>query len=281
MAKSRMTHYYDENDHPRLLPSYCIFADFLGFRQEIKDAVASDKEEEVFRHFMAKVEPIIREVTGSTLLESSERRMWDTKVFTDNVIFGYPLWSQDGESELAQPLLTLSVFQLSCAIEGYFVRGGWAVGKLFINENTVYGAALLDAYELENTKAVYPRIVLSDRFKELARSHMTHYAPDYSPPHCRYLIIDDCGALAVNYLIIVAEEEEVRWDLLDRHARCVSQKLGEHKNNQRVLEKFQWLAAYHNFICDQLTHEDGYSSGIRIAGEFKDFGVRCLTREDV
>ena len=43
---------------------------------------------------------------------------------------------------------------------GFLVRGGIARGDLFHHVGKVVGPALIKAYELENKKAVYPRIII-------------------------------------------------------------------------------------------------------------------------
>ena len=49
------------------------------------------------------------------------------------------------------------------ALEGLFVRGGVSVGEFYINEDIVFGPALLDAHNTESNLACYPRIVLDDK----------------------------------------------------------------------------------------------------------------------
>ncbi|MEZ6117132.1 MAG: hypothetical protein R3C28_11240 [Pirellulaceae bacterium] len=141
-----------------------MFADFLGFRHEIIESVKRGDEDKLFQRFMQDVEPAIDRVTKPSELEESTSfpRMWDAKVFTDNVVLGYVIWSATGEKEFGSAICDLMEFQLAAVLKGFFIRGGWAVGNLFMNRNTVFGAALLDAYDLETNVAVQPRIVLSE-----------------------------------------------------------------------------------------------------------------------
>jgi hypothetical protein len=207
--------------------------------------------------------------------------MWDAKVFTDNIVLGYALWSGHGENEFGNVLMQVIEFQMSVALNGHFVRGGWAIGKLFMNANTVFGAPLLEAYELESTQAVFPKIILSDGVKDVVKHHMTFYAEDNRPPHCRYIAIDNVGTLFVHYLMWLAEGEEIDWEPLQTHKQRVEDNLTRHKENGRVYAKYEWLAAYHNFFCDYYADEPGYSAGYRIAGTFPDFGIRFLERTDL
>jgi hypothetical protein len=279
-SEAPQTAYYDEKKAPRLVRSYCVFVDFLGFRHEIKAAVQSGQEEAVFHRFMRKVEPEIQRIIVPSDDDTLEGwpRMWDAKVFTDNVVLGYALWSGHGEKEFGHAICQLMEFQLSVALQGHFVRGGWAVGNLFMNQNTVFGSALLDAHDLESNHANYPRIVLSPEMKDYVLHHMAFYASD--PPQCEHLLIDGKDDLATNYLSETVVDGCVEWELLEQHAQVISKSLGEHAGNERVLPKYQWLAAYHNYFCGLVRNGEGYSDVVRVRGEFPDFGIRCLRRED-
>ena len=56
----------------------------------------------------------------------------------------------------------LSLLQIAFAIDGFFLRGGIAVGEVYVDSTIVYGKAFLDAVEAEK-RANWPRIVFSRR----------------------------------------------------------------------------------------------------------------------
>ena len=45
---------------------------------------------------------------------------------------------------------------------GWMLRGGVAIGQLYIDEVMVWGKALLTAYELEDKVANYPRVIIDE-----------------------------------------------------------------------------------------------------------------------
>lgn len=85
-------------------------------------------------------------------------RLWDLKAFTDNLVIGHPV-RQDGEPELGRVLMDIAALQLDLAREAFFVRGGVAVGPLYMSQDIVFGAGLLDAPDAEQ-QADVPRVVL-------------------------------------------------------------------------------------------------------------------------
>lgn len=274
------TVYFDDAGNPRLVQSYCVFADFLGFRQLIRDAVKKGEEQIVFQRFMEEIETEIENTINPSLNDEIEGfpRMWDAKVFTDNVVLGYSLWSDRGESEFGNAITRLMAFQYAVALKGFFVRGGWAVGNLFMNRNTVFGAALLDAYDLESQVAKAPRIVLSDQMKDLVFKHMARYGDD--PPQCSHLLVDEKGILFTNYLSEAIVDGEVRWHELGRHAELVAERLAQFQGNEAVYPKYLWLASYHNFFCGLVSKDEGYSDDLRIEVGFPSFGIRELLHDD-
>jgi hypothetical protein len=46
---------------------------------------------------------------------------------------------------------------------GALIRGGYSYGRLYHENNVVFGEAMVDAYRPERDVAVYPRAVVSDR----------------------------------------------------------------------------------------------------------------------
>ena len=110
--------------------------------------------------------------------------------FSDNIVFSVPA---SGLAELgAGPL----VFMLANFVAGIFssaislgclVRGGIAFGPLHHGGGVLFGAGLVEAYELESKFAGRPRIVVSERASEKLDRHP-------------YLCPDDDGFSCLDYV---------------------------------------------------------------------------------
>jgi hypothetical protein len=46
---------------------------------------------------------------------------------------------------------------------GLLIRGGITIGKLYHSNGVVFGEGMVDAYRLESSVAIYPRVVISPR----------------------------------------------------------------------------------------------------------------------
>jgi hypothetical protein len=74
--------------------------------------------------------------------------------FSDNVVYS---------QEVLNPMTLLArmaTMQLAAAGGGFWMRGGVTIGKIIHTKDCVFGPALNRAYEIEDTVAVYPRIVI-------------------------------------------------------------------------------------------------------------------------
>jgi hypothetical protein len=138
--------------------------DVLGFNQIVEEGFKGDNPEGIFKQFYQVISEQVQILHSHR--EDNELPSWEIKVFTDNIVLGYPVSSPEGEREFSDIVAEVADYQLAMALNGFFVRGGLSYGYLFMDEYTVYGPAILDAYSLESKKARDPRIVLSENVLE-------------------------------------------------------------------------------------------------------------------
>lgn len=240
---------YDQ-ERPTLVNSIVCAIDILGFSQMIntscKDGYGSTLLREVNYLINKNKECII----------PNKYSHGKIKIFTDNMVVGYPI-SGDGERELEEILDNVSEYQFNLAIEGLFVRGGVSIGDFYINEDIVFGPALLDAHNVESTLACYPRIILDEKTIRTLKKHIKYY--DVAPQATKVLIDSD-GQWFLNYLNTIFryytqcnneyEFERVKYELLLKHKTKIEEMLHMYKQNIRVWDKYVWTANYHNYFCD-------------------------------
>lgn len=178
------------------------------------------------------------------------------KIFTDNMVVAYPI-KGDGEEELDEILENVSEYQFNLALEGLFVRGGISMGDFYINEDIVFGPALLDAHHTESEIACYPRIILDEKTVKRLKEYINQYD---TVPQKNKILIDNDGQWFLNYLNTIFkyykectneyEFETIKHALLLRHKNKIEEMLLLHKENIRVWDKYVWTANYHNCFCD-------------------------------
>jgi len=237
------------------------FVDILGYQALIRETHQNGTAQSLLTRLHQALFAASRHLNdldqnGNPLLPPStlpKTDLYKIRTFTDNIVIGYPI-QNDGEGELGAIFWKLSSFQCEMVNHGFFVRGAIAIGDLHIDDMTVFGQGLLDAYDGESKHARDPRIILTKSANEAVRQHMKYYANPSDSPQWRDLYKDADGQVYLSYLesILIAEQEcGPFFDVLTSHKTAVETKLTEHRNQPTYWAKYAWSASYHNFFCDQ------------------------------
>lgn len=152
---------------------------------------------------------------------------YDVKQFSDSVILSAPFEANQADSFLRE----VAVTQRLMLKHGILTRGGVAVGKHFHENDFVASQAVIDAYDIEQSVAKFPRVVVTDNFLSLC-----YPKKDYSGAPLSSFID---GAHSVDYLRDPENLDEVREAILALWAN--SSEL-----DWSAREKIFWLAEYWN-----------------------------------
>jgi nitroreductase len=233
--------------------SLVTYFDILGFRNTIESWPVKDIEDILSR--------MLSHSTHDARLMRVTRRSLAT--FSDHVVRTVAL---DGlnkteignavEFELSQ----VQLVQANLAAHGVFLRGGITRGPIYIDDSFVFGAALVEAYELESKIAKYPRVLIAESLQPVVLAH----------PHL-WMRADD-GLWSVNYLT-AGDDLNERLRFAERHAAILRAALLQ-PHRADVLEKYRWLADMHSRVMDQVPSEDFASSGITREAVLVDLGVK-------
>lgn len=240
---------YDENN-PRLVNSIVCAIDILGFSDMIANSSGTSEGDRLLK----EINYLINK--NKQCIIPNKYSHGKIKIFTDNMVVAYPI-TGDGEEELEEILQNVSEYQFNLALEGLFVRGGISVGDFYINEDIVFGKALLDAHHVESQIACYPRIVIDEKTVNMLKKYMNYY--DVAPQTSKVLIGSD-GQWFLNYLNTIFkyytecndeyEFERIKVELLMRHKMKIEEMLELYKQNITVWDKYVWIANYHNYFCE-------------------------------
>lgn len=242
--------------------------DVLGFSDRQKSVANTSGALQEFQAFHAAINRGLSVLNER--VDPKQEPDWAIKVFTDNIILGYPLRWDHHESVIATVAQSISGYQLGMAKDGYFIRGGMSFSDLYMDQNLVYGGALLEAYDLEHTIARDPRIVVSQRVKDLILEHFRYYAqPQYAPQN-NYFLLDSDGQIFVHYLeccFLDKYGSQINdLDTLGSHKEHIEKGLASYARQPRVLAKYAWLANYHNFTISSWREKAGLSDDHFVCG---------------
>ena len=254
--------YVQEGNPPTTQKSVVAFLDVLGFSQRMKDAYEQHSAAHLLTEFRAALDcayqhfsdHVTERILGAEQA-AKEAASWHVKAFTDNIVIGYPIFARepDAEAELGSLLLAIRDYQLEMTVRGFFLRGGVSIGELYMDDEIVFGDALIEAYETEQRVARDPRIVISKSAQGYVRQHFGFYGhPAYSP-HDEVMLKDTDGQLFVNYLGATYDDdpESPDWSKISQHRIAVEGSLEKFRENPPIWSKYAWVANYHNFLCEE------------------------------
>lgn len=251
------TAYKDKEGNGEFKQSYCAYFDILGFKEKIKDG-----DLKYFDHYLSVLQKELKQVEFFKSIPK-EKNDFEIKIFTDNFVIGIPWKLEDGEIELGTLFTVLSILQYNLLVEDIFIRGAVSASQLYMDENTVFGPALIDAYQLEEKSAIYPRIILSESIKPILLKHISYYAEGLAFQEEEFLKDSD-GFLFINYLYHLLEiyNEPEFGDKktyikrkLNLHKDVIIKNLDRNKTDMKVFNKYSWVANYHNHFCKNYLDE--------------------------
>ena len=163
----------------RILPplgteKYCVvYLDVLGAKKFMTDDSHKFLNDLNSIYIDAKNEI---ESTGGMTSEAIEG-----KIFSDNVLLTLKIEDnlEKSKDKIAR-LLCLSANIYNNALwHGYLMRGAVTVGDFYQNNLFVYGKALIDAVDMEENIAIYPRIVVHESLCEILRHYFAPCADGF------------------------------------------------------------------------------------------------------
>ncbi|WP_242344377.1 hypothetical protein [Anaeromyxobacter terrae] len=166
------TPYTRPSGEPALVPSFVCYADILGFSELSRAAMKAGEGEQFLNSLRTVLNAAyerVREMAGDGT--------FSVKVFTDNIVVGHPVTRvvlDHGEAEFGTMLWVFSELQLTLATSGFFVRGGIAFGDHYMDDDIVFGPALLDAVALDMGGGP-PRLTLARETVEQVQHHLGFY----------------------------------------------------------------------------------------------------------
>jgi len=254
-----MNNPYKQSELPQMIPSFVCYADILGYSHLSKEAIKSGNDLQFLhklRHALSNAYERIREHSKGL----GDDSFYAVKVFTDNIIVGYPLDTPDfdhGEPEFGDILSTFSEFQVGLAMEGFFLRGGIAFGGHYMDDDIVFGDALPQAVDQDKGGGA-PRISLAPSAIEIVRRQLGFYGETSSAPQHEDLLEDADGTIFLNYLgeaFCVFPDGGIFLELIEGHQQNIIKGLKDYKGKPGVRAKFGWAARYHNFVCQEFAEK--------------------------
>lgn len=209
------------------------FIDVLGF----KEAILEDVDDE--RRIIARLDEAFTWSINQIPLEEEE--WFSVKFFSDCLCFS----CEPTPRNLLKLLWEVANWHKIFFVYQRFLRGAITFGKHFESERIIFSKAMLEAYQLEQSVAIHPRVIVSDSVFTILSD-----ADEQTMRQVKAFIrMDRDGKNFVDYLHYTIAENLSPHDkkaFLIGHRDAIKFQIQKNEFNTGVLSKYKWVAQYHN-----------------------------------
>ncbi|MGV8914772.1 MAG: hypothetical protein ACOH1X_04905 [Kaistella sp.] len=199
---------------------FVAFLDILGYSNMVKSDLEGPPGEEKYFHKLLH----LHKETNSLKYENLDFNLIQ---FSDSIIISAP-YNPDTFHSFSK---LISEYQYKLLLNGIPIRGGITFGKHFYQEDFLFSSGLIDAYNIENKLARYPRVILSEDLYELLNSKEINL--EYVGFDNNYKIIDFLHNIDLNEINL-----KIINDLIINL---------ENNKSETISEKGSWLKEYVNY----------------------------------
>jgi|688.fasta_scaffold76519_4 hypothetical protein len=228
-----------------------VFLDVLGFQEKLNEfqneAIHNKEVNNTEFYVSAAVDEFIN--TFKSVVNFLNENDYRYYLFSDNICITID-FSQN-RNRLIDILITINDLFFKFAQKGYFIRGGLDVGKFVDEKDIAIGIPLANAYKIEQSIAMFPRIVLSDAYKKLLDSLETdNLISDDLIIKKNFLVKQHCEVFYINTFFNLFDNEN-KIELLKSIRQSISMNIIINNKNEKNTIKYEWLAREFNFFLEE------------------------------
>lgn len=204
--------------------NYCVaYLDVLGAENYMKGDLA-DK-------FLNDLNSIYTDAIRDVVFKSyiSKKDIY-VKIFSDNILLAIEIKENDDlRKDKIEKIINLTGNIFNNALyHGYLMRGAMTEGPFYKNKNNdifVYGKALIDAVDMEEELAIYPRVVAQKSIQETLPQYFKECAD---------------GCLILNNFIFesLLSPDVYKHNLITMYKKC---------SDKKVKQKIMWIITHFNY----------------------------------
>ena len=226
-----------------------LFLDILGFQKiidetEVKEITDIDKVNNVYNAIHA-----MRGFVEQVKLGSSKQ----VTQFSDSIVLSFRVDDTKNIDKLFPSLLQLVIILTT---HNWLCRGAISYGKLFHDDETIFGPALNDAYNTESKAALYPRVIIDRSIIEILKKSIEKGINSYkfiSTTYSPILKIDTDDRLYLDYFTGVLAGFNFKF--LDKLAYMKNLRRiiinGRRNKKPDIRIKYDWMKnKFNQFIID-------------------------------
>jgi hypothetical protein len=243
------------------------FIDVLGFKGKLKEYETeainhyneysdddSEYDEDLLKKYYSKgANEFI--LTLEESLKILNKEVFRYYLFSDNICI--TTVNETTKENMFDLLNVISNLYYEFARKDHFLRGGIDYGLFVDRESIALGLPLMNAYNLENKVAVFPRIVLSNEFVKQFESFVDEEKLELEKSVIQDYIYKSCEIFYLNVFSQIKRIDD-HIPYLTEFAEIIQKNLKVNSLNEQVYLKFEWLADEFNQFIDRYTKIDAY-----------------------
>jgi len=185
------------------------------------------------------------------------------KIFSDNIVFIQELSNDPKDRiDIIEGLFRIfgvvTNFQFFAFVNhGWLLRGGIVQGPLYLDDDIVWGKALVTSYYLEDTLAIYPRIIVDEQLHQIIIKAVSPIKDQLR------LRKDSDGYYYVDYLNFMFQDEQdpdhmrpimnKQFPIIrDNFVGLLSTIPKDAKpGSKNIRAKYRWQINYYNEVCKE------------------------------
>lgn len=228
------------------------FLDVLGFKNFLKEfeeeanknsSTKNDDEKHFISYGANKFIEVFKDVIR--LIASTDCNYY---LFSDNICITI---DPTTNKELAIDLLfTVSDLFRRFSEMGYFLRGGIDYGWMLDEKDIAMGLPLANAYLIENSVANFPRIIISENYKNFLDEicKFEEVGDNYIFSKENFLVAS-CEITYLNPFYNVVKTDD-KISFFSIYKKAIERGMTENMKMERIYHKFKWLAEEFNRFLD-------------------------------
>lgn len=217
------------SDHHKTTDCIVAFIDVLGSSEMIMKN-AQESLEIVHNAYTESID-LFKRIFGDN------GKIPSVKIFSDNIVVAVPRENNLIQTAFTAVAIMSAIIQVQFLKHSLLTRGAICSGSYFSDDLMVWGTALVKAYKLENSIAIYPRVIVDPKLV----SELELTQPDSSLRVKEWVIQDEDRLFMVNCFHKALKERELFIvSLFD----LVEEKIVETHDNIKVCQKWLWFSSF-------------------------------------
>lgn len=243
---------YKFNSSLSQTPHIVAHLDFLGAKEKMRSIEERDAFlQQIYEIYIATANNKLSNITKYML-----RSMY-SRIFSDNILVALPAGMDNYiTGNFLRIARFCTLFQFLALTKGLFVRGAITYGDFIGNDTFVFGEALVNAYEVETSRAIYPRILIDNSVFDNLHIEISNIIPKND--EFKKIIkrdfdgqwyISPFGTMPKGFML---ENYENYLSDVKKHIFGAYQNSKYEKHKQ----KYYWLITKFNEFCEENSYND-------------------------